>query len=102
MNARRRLICVLSAVALLPRWAAAQQARVLRIGWLSGDRAANSPFFDAFRSGMHDLGYMKARNLVIEARFAEGSAERLDQLAVELVQLKPQIIVTQGGPSTHP
>jgi len=102
MNTRRKLIFALSAGALLPRWAAAQQTRVLRIGWLSNDRAANSPFFDAFRGGMRDLGYVEGRNLVIEARWGEGSSERLDQLAVELVQLKPQIIVTQGGPATHP
>jgi ABC-type uncharacterized transport system substrate-binding protein len=102
MNTRRKLIVALLAGALLPRWAAAQQARVLRIGWLSNDRAENSPFFDAFRGGMRDLGYVEGRNLVIEARWGEGSSEWLDQLAVELVQLNPQIIVTQGGPATHP
>jgi putative ABC transport system substrate-binding protein len=102
MNTRRRLIFALAAGALLPRWAAAQQARVFRIGWLSNDRPGNSPFFDAFRSGMRDLGYVEGRNLVIEARWGEGSPERLEQLAVELVQLKPQIIVTQGGPATYP
>jgi putative ABC transport system substrate-binding protein len=102
MNARRKLIFALSAATLLPRLVAAQQVKVLRIGWLSGDRSANSPFFDAFRGGMRDLGYIEGRNLIIEARFAEGSAERLDPLAVELVKLNPQIIVTQGGPSTHP
>lgn len=102
MNNRRKLIFAGTAVALLPRWVAAQPAKVLRIAWLSNDQAANSPFFDAFRSGMRDLGYIEGRNLAIEARFSEGSAERLDQLAAELIQLKPQIIVTQGGPATHP
>ena len=102
MHRRRNLILALSAGVLLPRWSAAQQAGVLRIGWLSGDKSANSPFFDAFRGGMRDLGYVEGRNLVIEARFAEGAPERLDSLAAELIQLKPQIIVTQGGPATHP
>lgn len=51
---------------------------------------------------MRDLGYVEGRNLVIEARWGEGSAERLDQLAAELVRSKPEIIVTQGGPATHP
>lgn len=102
MNTRRKLVIALGAGALLPRWAAAQQGRVFRIGWLSNDRAENSPFFDAFRGGMRDLGYVEGRNLVIEARWGEGSAERLDQLAAELVRSKPEIIVTQGGPATHP
>ena len=102
MHRRRKLILALSASVVLPRWSAAQQAGVLRIGWLSGDKSANSPFFDAFRGGMRELGYVEGRNLVIEARFAEGAPERLDSLAAELVQLKPQVIVTQGGPATHP
>ncbi len=102
MNARRKLIVLLSTGVLLPRWAAAQQPRILRIGWLSNDRAANSSFFDAFRGGMRDLGYVEGRNLLIEARWGEGSSERLEQLAAELVKLRPQVIVTQGGPATHP
>ncbi len=103
MTNRRKLVIALGVGALLPRWAAAQvQGKVFRIGWLSNDIPANSPFFDAFRGGMRDLGYVEGRNLVIEARWGEGSASRLDQLALELVQLKPEIIVTQGGPATHP
>lgn len=39
MNTRRKLVIALGAGALLPRWAAAQQGRVFRIGWLSNDRA---------------------------------------------------------------
>jgi hypothetical protein len=66
MNVRRKLIFVLFAGAWLPRWAAAQQDKVLRIGWLSSTVAANSPFFDAFRGGMRELGYVEGRNLIIE------------------------------------
>jgi putative tryptophan/tyrosine transport system substrate-binding protein len=102
MNDRRKLMVALGVGMLLPRWATAQQGRVYRIGWLANDRADNSPFFDAFRDGLRDLGYIEGRNLVIEARWGEGSAERLDQLAIELVRSKPEIIVTQGGPATHP
>ncbi|HUQ75173.1 MAG TPA: ABC transporter substrate-binding protein, partial [Burkholderiales bacterium] len=50
-----------------------------------------------------ELGYVEGRNLVIEARFGEGAGpERLEQLAHELVALKPQVIVAQGGPATFP
>ena len=51
---------------------------------------------------MRELGYVEGQNLRIEARFAAGSGEALDRFAVELVQLRPQVIVTQGGPATHP
>jgi putative ABC transport system substrate-binding protein len=90
------------AVALLPLRSLAQPAKVLRVGWISNDKSGNSPFFEAFRSGMRDLGYVEGRNLTLEAKFGEGNSDRLDPLAVELVQWKPQIIVTQGGPATYP
>ncbi len=103
MNTRRQLIFAFTAGVLLPRWAAAQPAKVLRIGWLSNDRGSGkAPMFTAFREGLRDLGYIEGRNLVIDAHWGEGSNERLEQLAVELVKSKPDLIVTQGGPATHP
>ena len=102
MNTRRKILLGLSAGALMPLRALAQPAKVLRVGWLSNDKSATSPFYEAFRNGLRDLGYVEGSNLVIEAKFGEGYSERLDALAVELVQWKPQIIVTQGGPATYP
>jgi putative ABC transport system substrate-binding protein len=43
------------------------------------------------------LGYIEGKNLVIEHRAAEGNAERLAGLAVELVQRKPDVILAFGG-----
>ena len=102
MNTRRKFLLVLSAGALLPRWAAAQRAGVLRVGWISNDRGiGNPPMFAAFREGLRDLGYVEGRNLIIDARWGEGSSERLERLALDLVKSKPDVIVTQGGPATH-
>jgi len=101
MYLRRKFIFSLFTGALLPRWAAAQQDRVLRIGWLSNAVAVNSPFLDAFRGGMRDLGYVEGRNLIIDARWGAGSLERTEQLAVQLVTSKPDITVTAGGPAIH-
>lgn len=102
MNARRRFLLALTAASMLPARGFAQPGKTLRVGWLSNDKSANSPFFEAFRQGMRDFGYVEGRNLVIEAKFSEGSVERLDQLAIELVGIKPDIVVTQGGPATYP
>ena len=98
---RRALLLALTSTALIPSGVLAQRNSMLRIGWLSADKA-DSPFFEAFRTGMKELGYVEGRNLVIDARFAEGSTAALDRFAVELVGLKPQVMVTQGGPATHP
>ena len=101
---RKFILCLLTAILLftLP-FAHAQQPAARRIGWLSNDRGIrNSWAFSAFREGMHDLGYVEGRNLTIDARWGEGSNERLAQLAVDLVKSNPQLIVTQGGPATYP
>ena len=58
--------------------------------------------FDAFRDGMRELGYVEGRNVIIEPHWGEGSNERLDRLAVELVKSNPRMIVTQGGPGATP
>jgi putative ABC transport system substrate-binding protein len=47
---------------------------------------------------MRRLGYIEGQNLKIEYRFREGGIATLDELAVELVRLQPDIIVTFGTP----
>jgi putative ABC transport system substrate-binding protein len=78
-----------------PRSARAQQAPmrplVGLLSPLSQPRAMRN--VEAFRSGLHDLGYIEGRNVALELRFAEGLASRLPQLAAELVALKPDVIL---------
>ena len=89
--------------ALLPgaRAAAAQPARAgHRIGFLGGASAAGYvPLIDALRLGLRDHGYVEGQNLTIDYRWADGQYERLPALAAELVQLKVDVIVTQGTPA---
>ena len=73
-------------------------SKVYRIGWISlGKSGAPSPFLDAFRQGLKERGYSEGRNVVIEARSADGSRERADQMVIALVESKVDVIVTQGG-----
>jgi len=48
---------------------------------------------------LHDLGYDKGRNLIVEERIAAGSRENLPRLAAELVSLKPDMLLASGTPS---
>jgi putative ABC transport system substrate-binding protein len=56
---------------------------------------------EAFRQGLRELGYVEGQNLVIEYRYAEGSQERLPNLAAELVRLKVDVIVAGGAAATR-
>jgi putative ABC transport system substrate-binding protein len=51
----------------------------------------------ALREGLHGLGYVEGKNVAYEARFAEAKMERLPDLAAELVRLKVDVVVAQGG-----
>jgi len=81
----------------------AQQAKkVPRIGYLGAtSRSINPARSEAFRQGLRDLGYVEGKNIVIEWRFAEGKLDRLPALAVELVRLKVDVVLTGGPASTR-
>jgi putative tryptophan/tyrosine transport system substrate-binding protein len=57
---------------------------------------------EAFRQGLRELRYVEGENLIIEWRYAEGKVERLRDLAVELVRLKVNAIVTSGPTPIRP
>ena len=81
-----------------PLAAEAQPAgRVPRIGVLASAPAVfAAPYIEVGRQGLRDLGYVEGQNIVVEYRFAAGRADRLPDLAAELVSLKPDVIVVVG------
>jgi putative ABC transport system substrate-binding protein len=81
---------------------AQQPDRIYRIGFLGAGKAdAYAYRVDALRAGLRDLGYVEARNLVIEYRWAEGDLGRLPQLAREITRLKIDVLVTHSTPATR-
>ena len=94
------VVAVLVAVAGIPN--AQQPTKIARIGYLSSTSPfAGSSRIEAFRQGLRELGYIEGKNVVIEWRYAEGKLDRLPALAVELVRLKVEIIVSASPPVTH-
>ena len=77
---------------------AQKQATTPRIGVLQLGAPPNANL-DAFIHGLRELGYIEGKNILIEYRFAEGKAERLPELAIELVRLKVDAIFTGGTPA---
>jgi len=84
---------------LLPVAGGAQPAaRVPRIGILTlAPTATASPAYDALREALRDLGYLEGKSIVLEFRLAAGNYDRLPALAVDLVRLPVDVIVTDGG-----
>jgi ABC-type uncharacterized transport system substrate-binding protein len=82
---------------------AQQPVKVPRIAYLHPGSAATASAarMEAFRQGLRELGYVEGKNIAIEYRYADGKteAERLPDLAAELVRLKVEVIVTSGTPS---
>jgi putative tryptophan/tyrosine transport system substrate-binding protein len=75
---------------------------VRRIGFLgAGSQAVitNSPSLAAFSQGLRDLGWLEGQNLVMEARYAEGTGARLPELAADLVNRQVEVLVVTGGTS---
>jgi putative tryptophan/tyrosine transport system substrate-binding protein len=78
---------------------AQQTEKLRRIGFLGAAFPSSNPARrEALRQGLHALGWVEGRNLVIEWRFAEGSRDRLSKLGLELARLSVEVIVT-GGPA---
>jgi putative tryptophan/tyrosine transport system substrate-binding protein len=81
---------------------AQQTGKIPLIGYLSASSASSiSALVKAFRQGLRELDYIEGKNIVIEWRHAEGKLDRLPALAVELVRLKVDIIVTPGASPTR-
>ena len=92
---RRRFIAALGTV-LVPGHVFSQAQRVWRVGALNyvGTRPASlekHSYWGPFLEAMRGFGYIEGRNVEYDWRFAEGSVERLEALASQLV--KSDVIV---------
>jgi ABC-type uncharacterized transport system substrate-binding protein len=75
-------------------------AKIPRIGFLGpGPITDWADAREAFRQGLRALGYIEGQNISIEWRFTATGYDRLPDLAAELVQLNPDVIVTVTTPA---
>jgi putative tryptophan/tyrosine transport system substrate-binding protein len=82
-------------------WASAaraqQSGKIPRIGmlWVNPVEAEKKIGLVAvFHKRLAELGYVDGKTIVVEERFADGTTQRLDELAAELVRLKVDVIVS--------
>ena len=100
---RREFITLLGGAAVAwPLAARAQQAgKIPRIGWIilgspTGSVADVFSYYDSFRAGLGDVGYVEGSNIILAARSAEGVPERLPSLVDELLRENVAVIVSPG------
>jgi len=101
---RRRFLATLGA-ALADRAIPAnaqEPVRVRTAGVLMGfaNDAEAKARVEAFEKGLEIEGWSVGQNLRIEYRYAEGDSARMQALAKELVELKPDCILAQSTPVT--
>jgi putative tryptophan/tyrosine transport system substrate-binding protein len=70
------------------------------IGFLgSGTALAGTQWSAAFVQRLHELGWIEGRTVAIEFRWADGSSDRVAEIASEFVRLKVNVIVTYANTS---
>ena len=98
---RKTVFCFSLAIlslAFLKTLQAQNKPTLPRIGILYLGESPNANV-DAFIHGLTELHYIEGKNILIEYRFAQGKAERLPELARELVRLRVDAIFTAGTPA---
>src|SRR6185312_1739645 len=97
---RREFITLLGGTAVAWPLAAHAQSKIFRIGFMGNSTSAlEANLVDAFREGLHELGYEEGRNIVIEYRWADGKYDQFPTLVTELIAAKVDVIVTAGTPA---
>src|ERR1700751_515113 len=99
-NMRRRDFIALlgGSVVTWPRGVHAQHpAKSYRISYLALLPGEDKSLMKPLLERLHELGYVEGKNMTFTYRSAEDHPERLPQLATELVQANPDVLITGFG-----
>ena len=96
---RREFITLLSGMAAWPLASAAQDGKT--VGVLVVGAPDPNVFLGVLREGLREIGYTEGQNIELDIRSAEGKAERLPDLAAELVRRRVDVIVGFQTPAVQ-
>ncbi len=105
MRRRQFIVALGGAVAAWPVASRAQQGdhRARHIGVLMSvvpDDPSGDADVAALRQGLEELGWIDGRNIQMHLRWPGGDLERIRALAKDLVELKPDVLVSRSTPTT--
>jgi putative ABC transport system substrate-binding protein len=93
----RRQFLLGASGAVLATTRAHGQARPRRVAWFGAGRAGVvSPFLDAVRAGLRDLGWQEGRNLALAEYWTSGTLAEAEQLARQMLAGNPELVVVYG------
>jgi putative tryptophan/tyrosine transport system substrate-binding protein len=101
---RREFLAALGGAVAWPVVARAQPSESMRrVGVLMAyrdDEPEAKAWLAAFLRGLRELGWVEGRHLRIDIRWTAGSLERMRRSAKELVDLQPDVILSDTTPVT--
>jgi putative ABC transport system substrate-binding protein len=96
MMTRRRVLTALGILLSRPTMGWAQTPTVRRIAWFGlGPLDAPSPYLEALRAELRDLGWTEGRNLTISRFTSTRAPEDFEVVVREIVAAKPEVVVAQ-------
>ena len=101
MNKKILLSAAIIVMAVAYQANAQERGKIPHIGILlpSTPNTTADANLEAFRQGLHDLGYVEGRNIILEYRWAENREDQYPALVADLIRLKVDIIFTSSTPA---
>jgi len=96
---RREFIASLAGIAAWPLASNGQESKT--VGVLVAGAPDPNAFLEVLRQGLRETGYTDGQNIRLDVRSAEGKAERLPELAAELVRRRVDVIVGFQTPAVQ-
>jgi putative tryptophan/tyrosine transport system substrate-binding protein len=95
---RRDVLGLFAGAAAWPAVARAQKPGQTLIGFLhASSQKETAKRLAAFQKGLNETGFIDGQNITIEYRWADGDADRLPEMAAELVRRQVALIATPGS-----
>jgi putative ABC transport system substrate-binding protein len=98
MRRSEALLLLGSTAATSPFATRAQQAKIPRVGYLwIGSPEPETNVSKGMKKGLGERGYILGRDLIFDAKFAQGKPERFPALIAELLASGADVLLPQGN-----